>query len=119
MEALATDKSVHRERAIRWRMRSIVPTSCNFCQSIGSKRYATFTRFHRNCNSEDLPYGPLTNDTYTFGEVIFEQVPTDENTSAKLLHDILSHLANTAHLAISPHFDADGNYLLKPALPAV
>jgi hypothetical protein len=68
---------------------------------------------------EDLPFGLLTKNTYRFGEVIFDQVPHDESTSAKMLHDILSHLANTAHLSTSPYFDADGNYMLTPALPAI
>jgi hypothetical protein len=67
---------------------------------------------------EDLPYGLLTQNTYTFGEVIFDTVPSDDNTCAKMLHDILSHLANTAHLSTSPYFDQAGNYMLTPALPA-
>jgi hypothetical protein len=67
---------------------------------------------------EDLPYGLLTDDVLSFGEAIFEEVPKDDNDSAKMLHPILSHLANTAQLLTSPYFDIDGNYLLKPAQPA-
>jgi hypothetical protein len=68
--------------------------------------------------AEDLPYGLLTENVLHFGEVIFEEVPKDDNDSAKMLHPILSHLANAAQLATSPYFDTDGNYLLKPAHPA-
>ena len=64
---------------------------------------------------EDLPYGPLTDDVLCFGEAVFDEVPSDDNESAKKLLPILGHLANTAQLATSPYFDAARNYLLKPA----
>ena len=67
---------------------------------------------------EDLPYGLLTEDVLGFGEAIFDEVPKDDNESAKKLLPILSHLANAAQLAASPYFDAEGNYLLTPALAA-
>jgi len=97
----------------------ILPPLAIFVSLLGVKDMRLLQDFIGTAIPEDLPYGLLTDDTYTFGEVIFDQMPTDENTSARLLHDILSHLANTAHLAMSPYFDADRNYLLTPALPAV
>jgi hypothetical protein len=67
---------------------------------------------------EDLPYGLLANGIYTFGEVILDSVPDNDSVSAKMLYEILTHLANTAHLSTSPYFDHAGNSVLTPALPA-
>jgi hypothetical protein len=67
---------------------------------------------------EDLPYGALTEDVFCFGHVVFDEVPRDDNESAKMLRPMLDHLANTAQLATSPHFDEAGNYLLKVSQPA-
>ncbi len=68
--------------------------------------------------AEDLPYGSLTDDVIHFDAAVFGEVPKDDVHSAKMLCSILSHLANTAQLATSPYFDAEGNYTLKPALGA-
>jgi hypothetical protein len=67
---------------------------------------------------EDLPYGHMTEDVLCFGHVVFDEVPADDNESAKKLLPLLNHLANTAQLASSPYFDEKGNYTLKPAQPA-
>jgi hypothetical protein len=69
--------------------------------------------FAGNALPEDSPYGPLEQDALYFGKAVLEQVPIDDNSSAKRLIPILSHLANAAHLATSPYFDADGNYTPK------
>jgi nucleoside phosphorylase len=74
--------------------------------------------FIGNAVMEDVPYGPLTADVLHFDEAIFESVPQDDNTSAKMLSPILNHMANAAGLAISPYFDAEGNYTLNVACPA-
>jgi hypothetical protein len=68
--------------------------------------------------AEDLPYGLLTEDTLCFGDAVFNDVPRDDNESAKILLPILNHLANTAQLPTSPYFDSEGNYQLTPAQPA-
>jgi hypothetical protein len=68
--------------------------------------------------AEDLPYGSLTDDVIHFEAAVFDKVPEDDTHSAKMLYPILSHLANTAQLATSPYFDAEGNYTLKPASAA-
>jgi hypothetical protein len=67
---------------------------------------------------EDLPYGALTSEVLTFGEVVFNEVPIDDSASAKMLYPILCHMANAAQLPTPPYFDGDGNYSLKPAQPA-
>jgi hypothetical protein len=85
---------------------------------LGVKGMRLLQDFIGSAIPEDLPYGLLTDTVYTFGEAIFNKVPDDDNESAKCLHDILSHLANTAQLSRSPYFDDDGNYMLTVALPA-
>jgi hypothetical protein len=60
----------------------------------------------------DLPSGGLTHDRYDFVESIFEDVPPDHPTAARLLRATLDHLANAAGLATSPYFDEAGNYTL-------
>jgi hypothetical protein len=85
---------------------------------IGVKNMRLLQDFIENALLEDLPYGPLDKDVFYFGNAIMKQVPEDDNLSAKMLNPVLSHLANAAHLATSPYFDADGNYTLKVACPA-
>ena len=64
--------------------------------------------------AEDMPFAVLRNDRLDFTEVVFDTVPANNIESAKLLQPMLRHLANTAGLAMSPYFDADGNYQLNP-----
>jgi hypothetical protein len=84
----------------------------------GVKNMRLLQDFIGTALAEDLPYGLLTENLLCFGEAVFDKAPNDDNDSAKMLHSILSHLANAAQLATSPYFDTDGNYLLKPARPA-
>jgi hypothetical protein len=84
----------------------------------GVKKMRLLQDFIGTAFAEDLPYGSLTDDIIHFDAAIFDVVPKDDTHSAKMFYPILSHLANTAQLATSPYFDADGNYTLKPALPA-
>jgi hypothetical protein len=84
----------------------------------GVKNMRLLQDFIGTALAEDLPYGLLTENLLCFGEAVFDKAPNDDNDSAKMLHPILSHLANAAQLATSPYFDTDGNYLLKPARPA-
>lgn len=85
---------------------------------VGVKNMRLLQDFIGRALSEDLPCGSLTDDIIDFEAAIFDVVPKDDAHSAKMLYPILSHLANTAQLATSPYFDAEGNYTLKPALPA-
>jgi hypothetical protein len=85
---------------------------------VGVKNMRLLQDFIGTAFAEDLPYGLLTENVLYFGEAVFDEVPKDDTHSAKMLRPILSHLANTAQLATSPYFDADGNYLLKPAQSA-
>jgi hypothetical protein len=61
---------------------------------------------------EDLPCGELNRPYLNFGQAIFEAVPPDYNTAARILRPILTHLANAAGLDTSPNFDVGGNYTL-------
>lgn len=62
--------------------------------------------------AEDIPCGQINQDRLYFGQCLIESIPSDYNTTARLLTPILTHLANTAGLAASPYFDKDGNYTL-------
>ena len=85
---------------------------------IGVRNMRLLQDFIGRAFAEDSPYGLLEQDVLYFGNAVFEQVPIDDNLSAKGLVPILGHLANAAHLATSPYFDADGNYTAKVADPA-
>lgn len=84
----------------------------------GVKNMRLLQDFIGTALAEDLSYGSLTDDVIHFDTAVFDEVPKDDTHSAKMLYPILSHLANTAQLATSPYFDAEGNYTLKPALAA-
>jgi hypothetical protein len=61
---------------------------------------------------EGLPFRPMVDDKLYFGEIIFEDVPVDDNQSARFLDPILSLLANASGLPSSPYFNANGDYVL-------
>lgn len=58
------------------------------------------------------PVTVLERDQLHFAEVIFEEVPTDDQSCASAVRPILDQLANAAGHASTPHFDAAGTYLL-------
>jgi hypothetical protein len=49
---------------------------------------------------------------------MFETIPPTDNSSAKMLQEILVHPANTAGIASPPYFDSNGNYTLTVARAA-
>lgn len=60
---------------------------------------------------EDLPSATLNRAQLPFGVCVFDSVPMDDPSCAKMLKPILDHLANAAGLAASPLFDAEDNYI--------
>ncbi len=58
------------------------------------------------------PATVLERDQLHFAEVIFEEVPIDNQSCASMLRPILDQLANAAGHASTPHFDAAGMCLL-------
>ncbi len=69
--------------------------------------------FRGNAFAEDLPSQVLNGDRLSFGTCAVDPVPSDDKEAARALKPILTHLANAAGLPTSPHFDAQGNYLLN------
>ena len=63
--------------------------------------------------AEDLPSVALRKHSYEFIEAILDTVPADYNGTAQKIRATLDHVAQAAGLPASPHFDADGNFVLK------
>jgi hypothetical protein len=68
--------------------------------------------FKGNAFAEDIPCGQLNGDRHPFRLIALESVPPDDCATARVMKPILTHLANAAGLAASPHFDEGGNYTL-------
>jgi nucleoside phosphorylase len=96
----------------------IHPPLAVFVSLARTKNMRLLQDFIGNSQPVDINFGFLTDDIQHFREAILQSVPQDDNASAKMLSPILDHLANAAGLAVSPYFDADGNYTLKVACPA-
>jgi hypothetical protein len=67
--------------------------------------------FQAGAFPEDLPSAMLNRAQLPFGVCVFDSVPMDDSSCAKVLKPILDHLANAAGLPASPLFDPEGNYI--------
>lgn len=78
-------------------------------------RQVTMTKYVASlgtCVPDQDPATVLERDQLHFAEVIFEEVPTDNQSCASAVRPMLDQLANTAGHASTPHFNAAGRCLL-------